>query len=191
MRSEKTGGEELPDRALWRHCAALDMAEDEAEGFLDLAGFTDDRLDPDERERVAERLASSPAAAADVAAARALATRRAAPEAAPEHILARACALVGSRPGSTAGSAVPEGGRVVPFPAWRRSQPTLRGVARWAGLAAAIVVASWLGFALGTDSSAAFGQIGQIGQAGEDGFLHELLDPSTGFLRDLTEDAQT
>jgi len=33
--------------------------------------------------------------------------------------------------------------------------------------------------------------VAQIGRAGEDGFLQELLDPSVGLLRDLTEGAQT
>ena len=53
-----------PDRALWRRCVAIDMAEDEAERFLDLAGYAEDRLDPDERDRIAERLAKDPIAAA-------------------------------------------------------------------------------------------------------------------------------
>ena len=59
-----------PDDALWRRSLAIDVAEDEAEYFLDLAGYADDRLDPDERDRIAERLAKDPMAAADVSAAR-------------------------------------------------------------------------------------------------------------------------
>src|SRR6266446_8382277 len=62
-----------PDSALWRRSLAIDVAEDEDERFLDLAGYAEDRLDPDERDRIAERLAKDPIAAADVAAARVLA----------------------------------------------------------------------------------------------------------------------
>ena len=46
----------LPDAALWRHSLATDMAEDETGRYLDLAGFADGRLDPDDHERIAERL---------------------------------------------------------------------------------------------------------------------------------------
>jgi anti-sigma factor RsiW len=169
------------DLALWQRSATAETVEDEGERFLDLAGFADGRLDPDESERVAERLARDPDAAADVAAARALATRGAAPEAAPAPIIARACALV-SEPG-------PERGQVILFPQLLRlPSPTLPGVARWASLAAAILVASWLGFALGTDVSVSFGQ---PDQASDDGFLRDMLDPSTAFLRDLTPGART
>src|SRR6266403_2102849 len=100
-----TGGEplaEAADRALWQRSATAETVEDEGERFLDLAGFADGRLDPDESERVAERLARDADIAADVAAARALATRGAAPEAAPAPIVARACALV-SEPGPERG----------------------------------------------------------------------------------------
>ena len=34
-------------------------------------------------------------------------------------------------------------------------------------------------------------QCGQTDQASEDGFLRDMLDPSTAFLRDLTPGAQT
>jgi len=70
-RSEGTGREppaEASDRTLWRSAAAAETIEHEGERFLDLAGFADGRLDPDERDRVAERLARDPDAAADVAA---------------------------------------------------------------------------------------------------------------------------
>ncbi len=164
----------LPDAALWRRSQTVDMTEDEAEAerYLDLAGFADGRLDPDDRERVAEWLAEDPVAAGDVAAARALAGR---PEAVSEPAIARASALV-----------EPQGGKVIPF-APRR--PRLRSVARWGSLVAAMAVASWLGFTLGADTSLSFAQIRQGG--GEDGFLREFLDPAAGFMRDLTEGTQT
>jgi anti-sigma factor RsiW len=180
---DKRGGEppaEAADRALWQRSVTADMVEDEAERLLDLAGFADGRLDPEERDRVAERLARDPEATADVAAARALARGGGDSEFVPEHVVERARALV-SEPEA-------ERGRVIPFPGLRLSPPTLPGIARWASLAAAIVVASWLGFALGTDFSVYFGQ---TDQASEDGFLRDMLDPSTAFLRDLTPGAQT
>ena len=145
--------------------------------ILDLAGYADGRLDPDDRERVAEWLAGDPLAAGDVAAACALAEIAGRAEAVPETIIARASALVGE--------STPQRDRVIPFPPSRRNRPRLRGMARWGSLVAAMAVASWLGFTLGMDTSLSFGQ------AGEDGFLREMLDPSTGFMRDLTEGAQT
>jgi anti-sigma factor RsiW len=169
-----------PDGALWRRSLAIDVAGDEDEHFLDLAGYAEDRLDPDERDRIAERLAKNPLAAADVAAARAFARSGSPGEAAPSQIVARACALVAD--------GMPLSGRIIQFPQFLRPQPTLHGVARWAGLAAAVVVASWLGFALGGDASAIFSP---VSQAGEDSLLRDLLDPSTAFLRDLTGGVQT
>jgi hypothetical protein len=180
-RADGTGGApraDASDRALWQRSATAETVEGEGERFLDLAGFADGRLDPDERDRVAERLARDPDATADVAAARALATRGAAPEAVPAPIIARACALMSEA----------ERGRVLLFPRTRLSPPTLPGIARWASLAAAVLVASWLGFALGTDVSVSFGQ---PDQASDDGFLRDMLDPSTAFLRDLTPGART
>lgn len=169
-----------PERALWQRSVAAEMAEDEAERFLDLAGFADDRLDQDEQERVAERLAREPVAAADVAAARALAEGGLIDDAAPPHVIARACALVEERPARDAS--------IIRFPRRFRPQPTLPGVARWAGLAAALVVASWLGFDLGSTTSAAFGP---AVQAPEDSLVRDMLEPSTGFVRDLTEGMRT
>lgn len=167
----------LPDAALWRRSRVVEMIEDEAERYLDLAGYADGRLDPDDRERVAEQLAGDPVAAADVAAARAQAEQ---PEPIPEPAIARACALVDG------GAA--QRGTVIPFPPSRRERPRLLGMAGWGSLAAAMAVASWLGFTLGMDTSLSFTQ-GR--QASEDGFLREFLNPSTGFMRDLTEDPQT
>ena len=166
----------LPDAALWRRSRTVDMTDDEAEAerYLDLAGFADGRLDPDDRERVAEFLAGNPVAAGDVAAAHAPAGRQVA---VPESAIARACALV-----------EPRGAMVVPFPHSRRDRPRLQGMARWGSLVAAMAVASWLGFTLGMDTSRS---LVQIRQPGEDGFLREFVDPSAGFMRDLTEGTQT
>ncbi len=174
----------VPDRALWQRGRLVDMEEDEPERFLDLAGYADGRLDPDDRERVAELLAGDPTASADVAAACALAEMAERAEAAPETMVARAAALVG--PGA------PRRDTVIPFALSRRERPRLHSMASWGSLVAVMAVASWLGFTLGMDTSLSLGQAGaQSGQTGEDGFLRELLDPSTGFMRDLTEGAQT
>ena len=164
------------ERALWQRSTAAAMAEDEAERFLDLAGFADGLLDPDEQERIAERLARDPAAAEDVAAARALAERGLLDEAVPLQVIARACALVDETPA--------RGASIIPFPRRFRPQPNLPGVARWASLAAALLVASWLGFDLGSTTSAA---LAPTVQAPEDSLVRDMLELSTGFVRDLTE----
>ena len=61
-------------------------------------------------------------------------------------------------------------------------------MAGWGSLVAAMAVASWLGFTLGMDTSRSYAQ---IRQGGEEGFLREFLDPSAGFMRDLTEGTRT
>jgi anti-sigma factor RsiW len=169
----------MPDALLWRQSRMTEAPESEEQGYLDLAGFADGVLDPDEYERVAERLAHDPVAASDVAAARALAGAGALP-AADETVVARACEIVG-RAEHRAGTVVLQRPR-------RPLDPGLRRMAGWGSLVAAMVVASWLGFTLGVDTSRS---LTQVGQANEDGFLRELLDPATGFMRDLTEGTQT
>jgi anti-sigma factor RsiW len=171
---------DVPDGVLWQRSRMADAAEDETERFLDLAAFVDGRLDSDDRERIAEWLAGDPVAAGDAAAARALAATTAPVEAVAEAVVARACALI------VAGA--PQSGKVIAFPARPRYTPGLQGMARWSGLAAAMAVVGWLGFALGVDASLT---VAHFGQAGDDGFLQELSDPSTGFLRDFSDGAQT
>ena len=173
------GGEPRLDgveRELWQRSLTVEVAEDEADRFLDLAGFAEGRLEPDEHDRVAERLAHDAEAGSDVAAARALGGRDLA-DAAPAPVIARASALVENRSSAW----------IIPFPRRYRPEPTVRGVARWAGLAAALVVASWLGFDLGSMTSNAFGPLAQP----EDSLVRDMLDPSTGFVRDLTEGVRT
>jgi anti-sigma factor RsiW len=162
--------DDVSDAALWRRSGMIEVTEDEAERFLDLAGYADGRLDPDDRERVAEWLAGDAVAAGDVAAAQVAL----APAAPPEPVIARACGLV-------------EGDRttVIPFPLGRRYTPRLQSMARWGSLVAAMAVASWLGFTLGMDTSLPYTQ---VRQTGEDSFFGELLEPSTDF---LTEGMQT
>src|SRR5580704_6253409 len=76
MRARGTSSARPPgsaDRMLWQRCQDVGASPDESGRFLDLAGFTDNRLDDDDSERIAALLASDPVAAEDVAAARSLA----------------------------------------------------------------------------------------------------------------------
>jgi anti-sigma factor RsiW len=165
------------DRALWQRSRDADIAQDPAERFLDLAGFADGRLDVDDHARIAELLTQDRAAAADVAAARKLVASPLPPTA--EDVFQRAAALVDASSARR---------QVIPFAPRTPSAATVERVARWGSLAAAIVMAAWLGFALGADVSVA---LTRNASPSEDGFLRELLEPSSGFLRDLTEGAQT
>jgi anti-sigma factor RsiW len=189
MRAKREESAGLPDRALWRQSCATDSVDGEAEAerYLDLAGFADGRLDPDDQERVADWLDRDPAAAADVAAARMLgqgAQHGAQSEDASATIIARACALVG---GATAPRAR---GGVMPF---RRrllaASPPLRGWAGWGSAAAAVMVAGWLGFTLGMDTSQSLDAA--VAHVSDEGSLHELLDPPAGLMRDLLGATQT
>jgi anti-sigma factor RsiW len=167
-----------PGRALWQRSCRTDAPEDEAARFLDFAAFADGRLETDESDRVAALLAADPGAAADIAAARALAGRSVEPSDDLDRIIARACAILPDNP-------VARGGRVLAFHSRRRHQSIVHGLTRWGSLAAAIAMASWLGFAMGSDASLA---LNQPGAASDTGFLPELLDPAgAGFLRDLSE----
>ena len=163
------------DRALWRRSRETDATGDEAGRFLDLAAFAEDRLDAEDEARVAELLTRDPVAAADTDVARALAAESL--PATPDDVFERASALV----------AADAGGQVVRFPQRRWAAPGLQRLAQWGSLAAAVVMAAWLGFALGADTSMSFTRASQS----DNGFLNELLNPSTGFLRDLTEGPQT
>ena len=167
----------LTDRKLWERSCAVEMAENDAEHFLDLAGFADGLLDPDDRERIAERLARDPAEAADVSAARALATADPPADALPDAIFARAAALAGP-------AAVDN---VVPFAPRRRLSARLPEAARWGSLAAAVALASWLGFTMGMDL---YGSLSSDSRNGDDGGLNELFDPGTRLVRDLTGSPQ-
>jgi anti-sigma factor RsiW len=174
--------EELPDwssdRALWRRSCLTDATEDEVSRFLDLAAFADGLLEPDESDRIAALLAADPVARDDVAAARGVGVG---PDTLPgtlERIVARAGAILPSEPAS----------RVVAFTPlpWRRR--ILHGAAQWGSLAAAMVLASWLGFAMGSDTSRA---LSAPVTSNEASFLPELFDPGSGFVHDLGEALRT
>jgi anti-sigma factor RsiW len=171
---------ELSDQEVWRRSRIVDATNDDAERFLDLAGFADELLDPDDRERVAAQLADDPDAAADIAAARALTAapqRHAAPS---EAVIAAAQALVGC--------SEQQFGKVIAFAPRRRAIPGPYALAQWGSLAAAVVVAGWLGFTLGMDTE---GMFMQSGRNGEESVLDDLLDPTTVIMRDLTEGPRT
>src|SRR5262249_33786493 len=127
------------DRELWQRSCRTEATEDDVARFLDLAAFADRALDPDERDRIAALLAEDRAAADDVAAARALDGE--ARSKGLERIVARACALAPDEPYS----------RVVAFVPPPPRRRIVHVLAQWGSLAAAIVVASWLGFAMGSD----------------------------------------
>jgi anti-sigma factor RsiW len=119
------------------------MSRDEAELLLDLAAFADGRLDDAARRRIAEFIAHDAEAAGDVVAARAL--DETALSQADERVITRAAALV-----DHAG----EYGRVISFPLRQSATPQgWRGATAWSSLAAAIALASWLGFDLGSGMS--------------------------------------
>src|SRR4029077_13380863 len=128
-----------PDRALWRRSCRTDAPEDEAARFLDLAAFADGRLETDERDRVAGVPDGDAAAAADVAAARARAGGIAEPSDGLDRIIVRACAIL---PDNSAAQ-----GHVLTFRLPRRQRSIVHSFTRWGSLAAAIAMASWLGFA--------------------------------------------
>jgi hypothetical protein len=59
---------------------------------------------------------------------------------------------------------------------------------QWGSLAAAIALASWLGFAMGSEASRSLSRPVPLNDAS---FLPELFDPGSGFLRDLGEVLRT
>jgi anti-sigma factor RsiW len=166
----------LSDRDLWHRSCRTDAPEDEIGRILDLAAFAEGLLEPDEDDRVAAIISTDSVAADDVAAARALHHDNLPGDL--ERIVARACDLVPDEPNS----------RVVSFTTPPRQRRIVHDFARWGSLAAAIVVASWLGFAMGSDMSRTLS--GPLSSA-ETNFLPELFDPGSGFLRDLGEVVRT
>ncbi len=166
------------DRRLWQRCRGMDAVEDEAARFIGLAAYADGLLDIEERERVAALLAADPEAAADVRAAHAI-VAAGRTSAGLERIIARASAISPDT-GSVSGTVIPLAPRLERRP--------LRSFAQWGSLAAAIALAGWLGFAMGSDTSLA---LSDHRQSIDTGLLPELFDPGTGFVRDLGEGLRT
>lgn len=178
MRGNGTSGARPPDpsdRDVWRRSQELEAPVDEAEWLLDLAAFADTRLDEDEAARVAALLANDSDAADDVNAARLVAD--AITEAADPAIIARAAALAdGARAKAD----------VIAFPA-RPAVRTWFSAASWSGLAAAMVVAGWLGFNLGSGLPG----VTPTARATDEASAGELFDLTPPLiLRDFTESSQ-
>jgi anti-sigma factor RsiW len=167
------------DRRLWQRCRVMEAAEDDAARFLDLAALADERLDVEERDRVEAMVAADAEAAADVKAARRLAGSQW-PSDGLDQIIARAEAI-------PVASAPRRSGVVVPLPVGK-NRPRVPVLAQWASLAAAILLAGWLGFAMGSDASLA---LSDRRLPSDTGLFQELLDPSAGLLRDLGEGVRT
>ena len=172
------GADWSPDRALWRRSCRTEAPAGDVARFLDLAAFADGLLEADEHDRVAAFLARDPATADDVAAARKIDDGAVEPPARLERIVTRACAAF---PGET-------NARVVTFVRPPGRHRILHGVAQWGSLAAAIAMAGWLGFAMGSDASRTLSDPVSSGDAS---VLPELFDPGSGLLRDLGEVLRT
>ncbi|HWD59417.1 MAG TPA: hypothetical protein VG308_14115 [Stellaceae bacterium] len=160
---------------MWRRSQEAEEAPDETERLLDLAAFADGRLDEDDTARLAALLARDADVAADVAAARAFAG--ATPIAADPAIVSRAAALV---------SAEQSEAELIAFPAHRAALRPWFSAASWGSLAAAVLLAGWLGFDLGSGLSAD----ATATRSGDDLSASELLDPSPLLLRDFNASSQ-
>jgi anti-sigma factor RsiW len=175
MRARRASGTEPEDRAIWRRSQETEAPIDDAEWLLDLAAFVDNRLEEDEAARIAALIARDAALADDIAAARLLANATALP--ADGAIVARATALVEeNRPAA----------ELIAFPA---NLPVVRpwySAATWSGLAAAVVIAGWLGFDLGSGLSS----VSPFGLTSGETSASELLDPGPVLLRDFTENSR-
>ena len=174
MRARGTSG--MPtDREVWRRGREIEVVPDETEHLMDLAAFTDNRLDDDDAARVAALIAQDAAVAEDVAVARALAGGTML--SADASIITRAEALVAEdRPEA----------ELIAFPARPAMVRRWYNAASWSGLAAAIVLAGWLGFDLGSGLSAT----PPFGHATDEVSTSDLLDPAPLLLRDFTESSQ-
>jgi hypothetical protein len=178
MRAQGSNGARptgLSDRDVWRRSQETDASRDEAEILMDLAAFADNRLDPDEAARVEALIVGDADAAADVAATRVLAGTAIA--AADPAIIGRAEALVG------------EGSReavLIAFPAPRPAMRPWHSAASWSSLAAAMVVAGWLGFDLGSGLSTS----PILGGSTLDLTANELFDAAPLMVRDIAESSR-
>jgi hypothetical protein len=188
MRAKGTNGVRRlgsPDRELWRRSQEAEATPDEAERFLDLAAFADHRLDDDNTARLAALIARDADVTEDVEAARGLA--RAVPTAVDERVIARAAALVGeSPPGAVEPEALVSSALVIAFPPRSPAARPWHGAATWSGLAAAIAIASWLGFDLGSVLST----FPAGSRPSDEASASEFFDPAPLLLRDFTENSQ-
>ena len=94
-------------------------------------------------------------------------------------VIARACAIFPEAEATR--------GRVVVLAHWR-GRRLVQGLTQWGSIAAALAVASWLGFSMGSDTSLA---LTAPRAQSDSGFLPDLFDPGPAFLRELGEGSQT
>ena len=178
MRAQGTSGARPPgppDRELWRRSQEIEAASDEAEDLMALAAFADNRLDDDDTGRMAALIARDADLTADVGAARTLGAAVMVP--ADERIVRRAAALVDG--------ALPEA-HVIAFPNRRSMVRPWYSAVSWSGLAAAVVLAGWLGFDLGAGLSNA----PPFGSPTDEASTADLFDPAPLLLREFTESSQ-
>jgi hypothetical protein len=159
--AEPTGSPE--QAALWRRwCEAAATAGEPTAAepdALTLAAYAEDRLSAEGVEAVEDWLALNPQVAGDILAARRAETPASA--AAPEAVIARAAALVGG------------GAQILPFRA-QTARPSWRNAIAWGAMAASILIASLVGFAMGNNTYATLIDGSSVSLS------QELLDPPTG-----------
>jgi len=90
-------------------------------------------------------------------------------------VMVRASALIGAA----------DGVRVVPFRRPVAPPRRWRDAARWSGMAASLLVASFVGFAMGNDTFVT------LAGGSNPALSNELLDPPTGLFQGLDEDSNT
>jgi len=150
--------------ALWRRwCEAAATAGEPTAAepdALTLAAYAEDRLSAGGVESVEDWLALNPQVAGDILAARQ--AEALASAAAPEAVIARAAALVGG------GSA-----QILPFRG-QAARPSWRNAIAWGAMAASILVASLVGFAMGNSTYVTLIDGSSVSLS------QELLDPPTG-----------
>ena len=177
MRAQGTSGArppEVPDEEVWRRSQSMDAVPDEVEYLLDLAAFAENRLDEDETARIAALVMRDSTGAADVAAAQLLADVEI--TAADPGVVARAVTLVGDdRPEAM----------LIAFPTRPSAPRPWFNVATWGSLAAAVMLAGWLGFDLGGLLSDNFS-----GRGIDELSTSELLDPTPLLLRGFADNSQ-
>ncbi|HUH85762.1 MAG TPA: hypothetical protein VLX85_14220 [Stellaceae bacterium] len=157
----------------WRTAGATGAAVPADPDPLLLAAYAEDRLSVDGAEAVEDWLAANPLAAQDIVAARR--TLRIPLPVAPSHVIDRAAALVG----------VADGVSVLAF---RRPSPSRRHwreALRIGAMAASVLVASFVGFAMGNDTFVT------LAGGSAPALSLELLDPPTGLFNELDEDSST
>lgn len=139
--AEFGGGDQ--DRGLWQRWRTLEHSDVQAPDAMTLAAYAEGRLSEAEAEPIENWLAAHPGALAELLA-DIVAAREVQHEAvtAPEALIAHACALVPSLAGA--------GDNVVPL---RRGGPApWRNAVAWSSIAASLIVASFIGFSMGSDA---------------------------------------